>query len=436
MKIAIIGFGLEGQAAYDYWKNGNEVTVCDQDSNVKVPDGVNAQLGADYLKNLDDFEVIVRSPFVHPHLLVEVANENILGKVTSCTNEFMRVCPTKNIIGITGTKGKGTTSTLITKMLEAAGKRVHIGGNIGVPALELLKENIGADDWVILELSSFQLIDLQASPHIGVCLMVVPEHLDWHEDFEEYIAAKQQLFIHQDENDTAIYYGANENSVSIADASIGKMIPYYEVPGAHIEHDSIVIDNQVICPVSGIKLLGKHNWQNICAAVTAAWQVTQDLAAIHSVATSFTGLPHRLEYLGNHQGIQFYNDSFASGLNATEAAMQAIPGPKIVIVGGFERMLPLEHFGTFLKEQGKELAVKKLLVIGESAQRLEQMLTAAGYLDYVDCSAKTMPEVIAAAQALASPGDAIVLSPGFASFDMFKNFEDRGNQFKAVVEKL
>jgi UDP-N-acetylmuramoylalanine--D-glutamate ligase len=156
MKIAIIGFGLEGQAAYDYWQAGNE--ICDLNLNLQAPEAAAVQLGEDYLAGLDQFDLVVRSPNPLPAQIIAANGEAVLEKITSNTNEFLRVCPTKNIIGVTGTKGKGTTSTLTAKMLEAAGKRVHLGGNIGIPALELLKADIQPEDWVVLELSSFQLI--------------------------------------------------------------------------------------------------------------------------------------------------------------------------------------------------------------------------------------------------------------------------------------
>ena len=219
MKIAILGFAGQGQSSFEYWNTQeNELTICDRDEKIVIPHGAKAILGPTYLKNLSQFDLIVRTPIVHPRDIIasNPENPNILDKVTSNTNEFFRVCPSKNIIGVTGTKGKGTTSTLIAAILEAVGEKVHIGGNIGTPPLELLKGGIEPDDWVVLELANFQLIDLKYSPKIAVCLMVVPEHLDWHEDMEEYIAAKQQLFINQSQKDIAIYYADNEDSESIA----------------------------------------------------------------------------------------------------------------------------------------------------------------------------------------------------------------------------
>jgi UDP-N-acetylmuramoylalanine--D-glutamate ligase len=426
MKIAIIGFGLEGQAAYDYWQAGNEITICDLNLNLQAPEAAAVQLGEDYLAGLDQFDLVVRSPNPLPAQIIAANGEAVLEKITSNTNEFLRVCPTKNIIGVTGTKGKGTTSTLTAKMLEAAGKRVHLGGNIGIPALELLKADIQPEDWVVLELSSFQLIDLQHSPHIAVCLMVVPEHLDWHEDVEEYIAAKQQLFVHQAETDIAIYYTG---------ASPGKQIPYFAPPGASVIDGAISIGGQAICQTAELKLLGAHNWQNVCAAVTAVWQATQDIDALRSVLTSFSGLPHRIEFLGTVDSVNYYNDSFASGLAATEAAVMSVHEKKVLIVGGYDRMLPLERFANFANLSADTF--RTMLIIGASGARLAKAFDEAGFTNYLlDSESKTMEQVVAHARKLAQPGDAILLSPGFASFDMFKNFEDRGLQFKAAVNSL
>lgn len=433
MKVAVIGYGVEGRSAVTHWQaKGAEVTVCDQNEAIEVPSGVNKQVGSGYLTNLAEFDVINRTGSIHPKMLL-AANTGIESKITTIINEFFRVSPTRNIIGVTGTKGKGTTSTLITKMLQAAGKKVFLAGNIGNSPLDFLGE-LTEESWVVLELSSYQLYDLKQSPLIGVCLMVVPEHLNWHGSMEDYVYSKQQLFAHQAPTDTAIYYADNETSHTIASASPGKKIPYYAEPGAYVKDNYITIDARQLCGVEELKLLGKHNWQNVCAAVTAVWQITQDTDAIRSVLTTFRGLPHRIEFVREINSVRFYNDSFAAGLHATEAAVEAIEGPKVLIVGGFDRFLPIEHFGTFAKEHAKELA--HILLIGQSARRVADELEKAGYHGYKISTAKNMAEIVAEAHQLAKGGDAILLSPGFASFGLFNNFEDRGNQFKEVVNTL
>lgn len=437
MKIAILGFAGQGQSSFEYWNTpGNEITICDQSKDITIPEGTLAQLGDDYLANLDRFDLIVRTPILHPRDIVAANPDspNILDKVTSNTNEFFRASPTQNIIGVTGTKGKGTTSTLITRMLEAAGKKVHLGGNIGIPPLELLKDNIQADDWVVLELANFQLIDLKYSPHIAVCLMIEPEHQDWHEDLEEYIAAKQQLFIHQKSDDVAIFYAKNENSISIADASEGLQIPYYEKPGAVIENETVVIDGNTLCQTNELKLLGTHNWQNVCAATTAVWQITQDNAALRSALTSFSGLPYRIELRREVNGVKYFNDSFATAPGAAIAAMNAINEPKVMIIGGYDRGLPLEELAEAIKQKGD--SIRKIVLIGASADRTAEVFAQKGLTNFVHCRAKSMPEIVATATSEAQPGDAVVLSPSFASFDMFKNFEERGNFYNEAVAAL
>lgn len=434
MKVALLGYDTEGKVSYDYYKGlGADITICDQKTDIVVPEGVASQLGEGYLDNLDRFDVLVRTAGMPPSVIL-AKNPAVASKITTQVNEFMRVCPTRNIIGVTGTKGKGTTSTLLAHMLEASGRQVFLGGNIGVPPMSFL-DNITEDSWVVLELSSFQLSDIQRSPHIGVCLMVVPEHLNWHETMDEYTGAKAHLFEYQSSDDIAIYYADNALSQEIAAAGAGRKLPFYRSPGAWVNGNMITIDGAEICTTDDLQLLGAHNWQNVCAALTAYWQVDQNIDAARSVLTSFSGLPHRLEFLRELDGVRFYNDSFAAGLHATEAAIEAIPGPKVVIVGGFDRMLPLEHFAPFAIGHANQL--RQLLLIGQSADRLADVLSRNGYHNFiVDHEATDMPAIVAHARSLAQPGDAVILSPGFASFDMFKNFEDRGEKYRQAVQAL
>ncbi|HTB48629.1 MAG TPA: UDP-N-acetylmuramoyl-L-alanine--D-glutamate ligase [Verrucomicrobiae bacterium] len=434
MKIAILGYGKQGQAAYNYWHDGQEVTICDKDETLELPAGALGQLGPSYLKNLGKFDLIIRSPSVHPRDIVAANTPTILEKVTTVTNEFLRVCPTKNVIGITGTKGKGTTSTLIAKMLEADGKQVHLGGNIGTPPLDLLEDSIQPDDWVVLELANFQLIDLTSSPHIAVCLMVTPEHLDWHKDSEEYFTAKSQLFVHQAATDIAVYYADNATSRQIASVSAGLKISYMAPPGAVVQGNQVIIDGQIICRTDELKLLGQHNWQNVCAAVTAVWNVTQNIEAMHSVLTSFSGLPYRIELRREIHDIRYYNDSYAAAPPAAIAAIEAIPGKKVMILGGFDRNLELTELAQALQRRADQL--RAVLLIGASAERTASMLREHGVSNFTLSGAHTMATIVGEATDLAQPGDAVVLSPGFPSFDMFKNFEDRGQQFNAAVENL
>ncbi len=435
MNIAILGFGNQGLSAYKYWSNqGHNITICDKDESLELPEGAIAKLGKTYLNDLDEFHLLVRSPSIHSTQIAETNGLTILSKVTTVTNEFFRVCPTKNIIGITGTKGKGTTSTLVTKMLEAAGKRVHLGGNIGTPPLDLLAENIRPEDWIVLELANFQLLDLKDSPHIAVCLMVESEHQDWHGGMENYISAKQQLFIHQLREDIAIHYDSNEYSRLVASLSAAKHIPYMMSPGAEVIDNNIKIEDQFICSVNEIKLLGKHNWQNICAAVTTVWQVEQNIDAIRTIAITLENLPYRIEMRREVNGIKFYNDSFSSAPPAAEAAIEAVPEKKVMILGGYDRGLNLEKLADTLNQNTDD--IQKVVIIGAVANRLKEVLDSKGFTNYVCETSKDMAVIVRSAMEFARPGDAVVLSPGFASFDMFKNFEVRGLHFNKVVAEL
>lgn len=433
MKVGIIGYEVEGRAAYSYWqKLGADITICDRDTTKEIPQGVASQLGERYLENLDQFDIIVRSPGIHPSIILN-SNPDIGDRLTTIIDEFLRVCPTRHTIGVTGTKGKGTTSTLITKMLEACGKEVFLGGNIGVPPLDFL-DKITEQSWVVLELSSYQLVDIHHGTAIGVCLMVVPEHLSWHTDMDDYIMSKARLFENQQYNDLSVYFADNDTSRKIASYSPGLKLPYFRSPGAYVKDGAVVIDNETVCRLDELKLLGEHNWQNVCAAVTVAWQIVPSITEIRSVLTTFTGLEHRLEFVREVDQIKYYNDSYASTPDAAIAALSAIPGTKVMIVGGFDRGLPLGHLATAMREHTETM--RKLIIIGQSGQRLAAELQKIGFSNYTLESSKHMAEIVASARTNALPGDSIVLSPGFASFDMFKNFTDRGLQYKVIVEQL
>lgn len=433
MKIAIIGFGTQGRSAYEYFRQDeHEITVCDADKNLTLPDDVNKRLGPDHLKNLDKFDLIIRSPIIHPKSIVTANGPEIVEKISSVTNEFFKACPTKNIIGVTGTKGKGTTSTLISKILEADGKRVHLGGNIGTPPLELLKNNIQPSDWVVLELANFQLIDLGFSPRIAVCLMVTPEHLDWHTDMVEYITAKQQLFLRQDERtDVAIYYAHNANSQHIASVSPALKIPYMASPGADVIEGVVSIEGKNIIPASEIKLLGKHNWQNVCAAVTAAWQVTKNVEAIRSAITSFSGMEHRLSFIREFDGVKYYDDSFGTTPETAMVAIEAFDEPKIVILGGSDKGASFYDLAKTVQQNN----VRGVICIGQTGQDIANALLTTGYSN-IKYGGNAMEEIVDQARSLAEPGDVVLLSPGCASFGMFANYKDRAEKFIQAVQAL
>lgn len=439
MKIAIIGFDTDGRASYDYYAaQGHDITICDQQADKAVPDGAASQLGDNYLDNLDGFDLIVRTSGMQPRKIRE-KYPSLAGKVTTSVNEFVKASPTRNIIGVTGTKGKGTTSTLITKMLEAGGKTVRLGGNIGLPPLTFISE-LAADAWVVLELSSFQLTDFTEAPHIAVCLMMAPEHLDWHADLEEYYTAKEQLFARQGTADVAVYYHGNPTSKRIASAGQAQKVPYYHSPGAEVVDGAIVIDGTEICRTDELKLLGQHNWQNVCAAVTAVWfaclevcgpSQRPDVHAMRQVLTSFSGLEHRLELVRTLDDIRYYDDSFGTTPETAIVALQAFAQPKVIILGGSDKGASYDALAQTVATSN----VRHVLLIGEQAGRIQAALEAAGFTDF-SAGGTAMLEIVANARQAAQTGDVVLLSTGCASFDMFQNYKDRGDQFKLAVQTL
>ena len=441
MKIAVIGYGRQGKSAAEYWhKLNHNVTICDQNTSVIAPNWAKKQLGAKYLNNLKSFDLIVRSPMVHPSTLAKAGGNDILKKVTTTTNEFMQVCPSKNIIGVTGTKGKGTTSTLITKMLEAAGKTVHLGGNIGIDPLQLLKNNIKKDDWVVLELANFQLIDLKHSPHIAVCLMAVPEHQDWHINLEEYYLSKSNLFAHQKAKDIAVYNNNYESTKFIVNVSSGQKIRF-DVPNighkpkiteaAYVMDNTIYFDQEKVCTINKVALKGRHNLENICAAISAVWDIINDKQIIIEVIKQPLNLGHRLEHVKTIADIAYYNDSLSTTPETTIAAIKSFKEPKILILGGSDKGIDLEPIAIECKQNN----VKYCILTGKMANHIAEKFIKYGMSNY-SIVQSGMNDIVKNANNKAKTGDVVLLSPGCASFGDFKDYEDRGKQFKNAVLNL
>jgi UDP-N-acetylmuramoylalanine--D-glutamate ligase len=427
MNVAIVGYGIEGRASYAYWKKkGDNVTIVDQKSGIThVPGDAQTILGKDALKNLGEFDMVIRTPQMNPNVLRETK------KVWSATNEFFQHCPAP-IIGVTGTKGKGTTCSLIAAMLEQAGKTVHLLGNIGRPALGVLPI-IHSQDIVVFELSSFQLWDLEYSPHIAMVLMIDNDHLDVHADMNDYVLAKSNIARHQNENDVLIYHPTNQLSKQIADCSPARKLRYMNDEGAHLKNDEIIIDEQSICLVKDIKLIGKHNVENVCAAVTAAWRYSKDTAAIRRAIQQFSGLPHRLEFVRSVKGVDYYNDSYSSTPAATIAAISTFEQSITLVVGGQDKH---GDFHKLAEQISQNQNVDNVVIYGAVRHKIKDALknikTAA--IQVID--SVSLHDIVAAAQEVSQPGSVVIFSPGASSFDMFKNFNDRGEQFKDVVEAL
>ena len=414
MNIAIAGFGQEGRASYEYWKaDGNQLTIVDEREQVDgLPHGVPTILGADAFSKLSDFNLIIRSPSINPHKLPYGE------KVWSATNEFFAKCPAE-IIGVTGTKGKGTTSSLIASILNAAGKTVHLVGNIGTPALTELPK-IQPDDLVVFELSSFQLWDLKKSPHVAVVLGVEADHLDVHESMEDYISAKANIVRYQNQNDRVVFNIKNEWSVRIARASPGLKAEYPFELGELVEY---------------VKIPGPHNLENASAALSAVDGYVDDARALKTGLESFTGLPHRIKFVREIDGVKFYDDSYSSAPSASIAALRSFNDPKIIILGGYEKHADFGELAGFVAH---DRTVKKALLIGQTKERLSRALSDAG-VESSRCEVMNtvdFKEVVLRAVELSESGDIVLLSPGCASFDMFKNFTERGAQFVELVNQL
>jgi len=443
MKVAILGYGVDGASAAGYWhKKGDQITICDQKTDLFLPDYATAKLGPDYLKDLGQFDLLVRSPGVHPKEITNANTDNpdILNKVTSCINEFFEQCPAP-IIGVTGTKGKGTTCTLIYKMLVEAGKHAFLGGNIGTVPLDFLHE-VTPDSWVVLELSNFQLIDFKHAPKIGVCLMLVPEHQDWHKDIKEYFNAKQNLFIRQTEDDYTVYNANNEIAKRVTAVSHGSLVPYEVAPegqdpsinsGAYVLGDFIFMGDTTVCETKDVALLGRHNLENVCAAVASVWKIIRgDTSVIKKVVKEFSGMEHRLEFVRELNGIKYYNDSFATTPEATIAAVRALKQPKVIILGGYDKGIPFYDVVSEIAHNN----IRQVIVIGDTGEKLIELLVRDGLENKITLGGNTITEIVKAAHDAAKPGDVVLLSTACASFGLFKNYKDRGDQFKAAVNLL
>ena len=404
MKIAILGHGVEGGSVANYFKKhpelSPEITIFDEKRGDKFSD-----------LDFKNFDLVFRSPSVRPdHIKTE--------SLTSITEYFFSHCPAP-IIGVTGTKGKGTTCSLIASILESAGRRVHLVGNIGRPALDVL-DDIQPDDWAVYELSSFQLWNLTISPHIAVIVHIEPDHLDVHKDMQEYLAAKSNIARHQISSDFIIYDRTNSQSTALAELSPAQKLPY--PTGEYGELlDALVIP-------------GAHNRQNGEAAILAARAAgITDSSAIRQGLSNFHGLPHRLKFVHEWNHIKFYDDSISTTPGSTIAAIRSFANPQILILGGSSKGADF----TELAELIAKSPVKKVVIVGASADVIENSLHRAGYTQTVNLGLDTdMSQIVQTAAKYADPNDIVLLSPSCASFDLFKSYSDRGDQFIAAAKSL
>lgn len=441
MKIAIAGYGLEGKQNYKYFnKPGNDLTIVDERADIDIPSDAKYITGDGAYDDMSQFDMVIRTAGLSP-LKIKKAK-----LVWSATNEFFAKCKAP-IIGVTGTKGKGTTSSFITSILRAAGKKVHLVGNIGVPALSVLPD-IRPEDFVVYEMSSFQLWDIKYSPHIAVVLMIEPDHLDVHTDFEDYLKAKSNIRRWQNLNDICIYHPSNPFSQKIASVTLATIdqttkgdylnnIHRYSIKDdglVYIKDDFFYTNDRKICPISCVKLPGKHNLENACAAMSAVLELKLDISdnQFAEGLRSFTGLPHRLKYVSEINNVKFYDDSISTTPGSAIAAIKSFTSPKVLILGGSYKG---GDFTDLVKEI-KKSNIRQIILMGDEANRIEQFLKDAGIVKYVNLERCSMFEIVSKATAAASPGDVVILSPACASFGMFKNYQDRGKKFINAVDLL
>lgn len=444
--IAIYGLGKEGLAAAIYFVNEGAVTVIEDKQEKEIDQEAVARLKglgteiffAGKLPKNRHFDFVVRSPGVRPdnQNLQELVKSG--AKITTSTDIFFNRCSAP-VIGVTGTKGKGTTSTLIYNILKLAKHDAYLAGNIGTPMLEILPM-LSPKSIVVLELSSFQLMDLKRSPHIAVVLMVTSEHLDWHKDQSEYQKAKLQIVTGQKPGDFAVVnsdFPASANFAKYTKAQIVTFSTITEKAQVFASNGKIISKmaghDEIIMDIANVKLPGKHNLQNICAAVSVALIMKIPTEIIKDAVNSFSGLPHRLELVEKINGVSYYNDSFSTTPETSIAAIEAFGEPKILILGGSSKK---SDFTELAKTISGEKTVKAIVLVGEEAETIKEQLLKYKVNVPMSQGAQNMSQIIAQTVKFSSHGDVVLLSPACASFGMFKNYMDRGEQFKKEVRKL
>lgn len=420
-KIGLLGLGLENYALLKYIiqkKIKCDITVCDAYSiQDKHPDllGVEWRTGETYDQSLSDFDIIFRSPG-YPLFKPELQNAKKKGsKISSAMKLFFDICPTNNIIGVTGSKGKGTTASLIYEIIKASGRKVFLGGNIGIAPFSFF-DNIQRDDWVVLELSSFQLEDLHKSPYIAVLTNIFKEHLapgdisnpNYHKSMDDYLRAKLNITAYQSTDDKFVINERLQKEI----IDFGSAERYYfrksKLPS---------------------QLIGDHNQENVAAAVMVAELMYIDEKVIAEAVKNFKGLEHRLEYVGETGGIKYYNDSFATTPESAIMAIRTIGSSMILLAGGADKGADFGELAEVIKKSVKKIVLFK----GEGSDRIKGALLKINYPEHNIYIVDSMELAMETAREHALSGDTILLSPGCASFGVFKNYKARGQQFKSLI---
>ena len=449
-KVAFIGAGVShAELIRLFVKKGIDVTVLDKkvlpdfDENLHAEFsalGVKFILGDDYLNSLPSFDIVYRTPgMYYNHPLLEGARLSGV-TVTSEMETFFELCPCK-IYAVTGSDGKTTTTTLISEFLKAEGFKVWLGGNIGKALLPRV-ESISESDVAVVELSSFQLISMRQSPDVSVITNLSPNHLDVHGTMEEYVSAKCNILDHQSAFSKTILNADNISTAGLASRVRGNLNWFSRQNQVKV---GTFLDNErnlcysdgrkvtKILPASQIKIPGEHNVENYLAAIAAVWgEVSQK--AIVKVAKSFGGVEHRIEFVRELDGVKYYNDSIASSPTRVIAGLKSFGRKIIVIAGGYDKKIPFEPLAEPVNQY-----VKLLVLMGATADKIEEAVTKTKFYNPQELKilrASSMQEAIELARKNAESGDIISLSPACASFDMYRNFEERGKHFKALVGSL
>lgn len=447
-KVAIIGLGISNKPLIEYLHNlGAEISVFDNRAQEKIDKDIWEEvikfnleyyLGEDYLKNLKGFDFIFRSPSCRPDL-PEIEEEVKQGAIlTSEIEMVLKLAPCK-IVGVTGSDGKTTTTSLIYEILKKKYK-CFLGGNIGTPLFAKIAE-MKPEDMLVLELSSFQLMNMELSTDIAVITNITPNHLNVHKDYQEYIDAKSNIFKHQNENGVLVINYDNEITKNFAKYANGKVVYFSrkeKLPnGIAFDGDTVKIcDNDLrrhVINKKDIKIRGLHNIENICAAIGA----TKDLVSPEDqkqAIMEFTGVEHRLEFVREINNVKWYNDSIASSPNRTIAGLNSYNEKIVLIAGGRDKHLDYEPIAKPIIEH-----VDTLIVMGETAEKIKNAVTRE-----LENQKKTLniikvadvEEAVIMAKEVAKSGEIVLFSPASTSFDMFKNFEERGKKFKEEVNKL
>ena len=432
-KIAVLGLGVSNRPLVRLLlEYGCDVVGCDRTPLEKLDAevlelGCRLQVGEGYLEDLQA-DIVFRTPGMHPENPALVALRNRGAKITSEMEVFFEVCPC-HTIAVTGSDGKTTTTTLISEMLKAEGYTVWLGGNIGTPLLPLCRQ-MKAEDYAVVELSSFQLMDMERSPQRAVITNLSPNHLDVHKDMDEYVTAKKNVYRFQDETGLLVLNADNEITNGLAGNGVTRKFSRLGKAEACLQDGIICRDGTQVLDSKDILIPGVHNIENYMAAILAVEGLVQD-ETVRSVAKTFGGVEHRIELVRIKDGVRFYNDSIASSPSRTIAGLRSFSEKVILIAGGYDKNIPYDVLGPEICAH-----VKKLFLGGATGPKIRQAVEQAGGMqpEIVDCG--DFASAVRAAAAAAVSGDVVLMSPASAAFDQFKNFMVRGDFYKKLVMEL